>query len=84
MLVAVSNGDVTPKVIDFGVAKALHARLTERTLTLTHAHHHVAWLAYYCGLGRASREAAEASIRIAEEQGFAFWIAAITRECGTP
>jgi len=42
--------------------------------TLTHAYHHDAWLAYYCGLGREAREAAEASIRIAEEQGFAFWI----------
>jgi predicted ATPase len=46
--------------------------------TLTHAHHHVAWLAYFCGLGRATREAAEAAIRIAEEQGFAFWIAEST------
>jgi predicted ATPase len=46
--------------------------------TLTHAHHHVAWLAYLCGLGRAAREAAEATIRIAEEQGFAFWIAEAT------
>jgi hypothetical protein len=46
--------------------------------TLTHAHHHVAWLAYLCGLGRVTREAAEASIRIAEEQGFAFWIAEST------
>jgi class 3 adenylate cyclase len=46
--------------------------------TLTHAHHHVAWLAYLCGLGRAARDAAEASIRIAEEQGFAFWIAEST------
>jgi class 3 adenylate cyclase/predicted ATPase len=46
--------------------------------TLTHAHHHVAWLAYFCGLGRAAREAAEAAIRIAEEQGFAFWIAEST------
>jgi predicted ATPase/class 3 adenylate cyclase len=46
--------------------------------TITHAHHHVAWLAQYCGLGRAAREAAEAAIRVAEEQGFAFWIAEST------
>lgn len=46
--------------------------------TLTHAHHHVAWLAYLCGLGRAARDASDASIRIAEEQGFAFWIAEST------
>jgi predicted ATPase len=46
--------------------------------TLTHAHHHVAWLAYLCGLGQTAKDAAEASIRIAEEQGFAFWIAEST------
>jgi hypothetical protein len=46
--------------------------------TLTHAHHHVAWLAYFCGLGRVAREAVEAAMRIAEEQGFAFWIAEST------
>lgn len=33
VLVAAAHGDITPKVIDFGVAKALHTRLTEQTLT---------------------------------------------------
>jgi predicted ATPase len=46
--------------------------------TITHAHHHVAWLAYFCGLGRVAREAIDAALRIAEEQGFAFWIAEST------
>jgi eukaryotic-like serine/threonine-protein kinase len=33
VLVLSSNGRAVPKVIDFGVAKALHARLTDHTLT---------------------------------------------------
>jgi serine/threonine-protein kinase len=28
----VSDGSAVPKIIDFGVAKALHSRLTEQTL----------------------------------------------------
>ena len=32
ILVTVKNGQAVPKVIDFGVAKALHQRLTEKTL----------------------------------------------------
>src|SRR5438067_1022175 len=32
VLVAIEDGKPVPKVIDFGVAKALHAKLTERTL----------------------------------------------------
>jgi non-specific serine/threonine protein kinase/serine/threonine-protein kinase len=32
ILVTVSDGSAVPKIIDFGVAKALHSRLTEQTL----------------------------------------------------
>jgi non-specific serine/threonine protein kinase/serine/threonine-protein kinase len=32
VMVSVQDGDAVPKVIDFGVAKALHQRLTERTM----------------------------------------------------
>ncbi|MCZ6735721.1 MAG: serine/threonine-protein kinase, partial [Planctomycetota bacterium] len=32
ILVTAKNGEAVPKVIDFGVAKALHQKLTERTL----------------------------------------------------
>ncbi|WP_020471361.1 protein kinase domain-containing protein [Zavarzinella formosa] len=49
--------------------------------TLAHAYNHVGWLAHFCGLGRATREAADTALRISDEQGFGFWsaIATMTR-----
>lgn len=57
------------------VARGIELR---HQFTLTHAHNHLAWLAHFAGLGREAREAAEAAIRIANEHGFAFWVAVST------
>ena len=45
MLVTLHDGIPVPKVIDFGVAKALHQRLTDKTL-YTRLHQAIGTLAY--------------------------------------
>jgi eukaryotic-like serine/threonine-protein kinase len=47
VLVALHDGEPVPKVIDFGVAKALGQKLTEKTL-FTRFHHMIGTPAYMC------------------------------------
>lgn len=58
------------------------ARFIKQPFSLEYALHHTGWLHQHCRLGMQTRLAGDEQVRIASEQGFAFWHASGTLYTG--